>query len=154
MAINNISPNADGQIIVDMTSMKGAILGYVGAIVVRASPNTGDQTNARGMVASAKPSNSASANKDLLSADINVYPNPFSEKFAVGFELDDDSPEEYQVTVYNLTGAEVYSQTLPYDYELEGVSVDLSGKNVPQGSYVLRITSKKGLNQSVRLLKY
>ena len=154
VAINNISPNADGQIIVDMTSMKGAILGYVGAIVVRASPNTGEQTNARGMVASTKPSSSVSASKDLLSTNINVYPNPFAEKFSVGFELDDDSPEEYQVTVYNLTGAEVYSQRLPYDYELEGVSVDLSGKNVPQGSYVLRITSEKGLNQSVRLLKY
>ena len=37
VALNGIAPNANGEIVIDMRSKTGAILAYVGAIVVHAS---------------------------------------------------------------------------------------------------------------------
>ena len=153
--INNVSPNANGEVVIDMKSMSGAILGYVGAIVINASPSTGNP-NARTFVTEAKSDNRpmVQSASDEVFGNVEAYPNPFSDKVFVRFETDDNSSEEYQVSIFNLTGSVVYSKVLPYDHGTRGVEVDLLDSRLDQGTYVLRIATGQGRSQSVRLLKY
>ena len=152
--INNVSPNSEGKIVVDMTSMSGAILAYVGAIVIHASPSTGE-ANARTVATNAKKSSIAFPGLDSKSlGNARVYPNPFVEQFVVGFELDDNSTETFEVAIYDITGSVVYAESLSYDYETEGVTVDVAEQNIKSGSYIVRITSAQGVHKSLRLMKY
>lgn len=67
--------------------------------------------------------------------ELNLYPNPSDGHFVVGFS----TGEELEVSVYSLTGTELYSQ----DAFMPGGSIDLSAQ--PAGAYILRVRYSGGV---------
>jgi len=67
--------------------------------------------------------------------ELNLYPNPTDGHFVVGFS----TGEELEVSVYSLTGTELYSQ----DSFMPGGSIDLSAQ--PAGAYILRVNYSGGV---------
>ena len=102
--INHIDPDENGHIIIDMRSMPGAILGYLGAMVIHASPV--DSQNARTLAA--VPEKSVPNELVTTLSLASTYPNPFSDKVFVSFDSNDSTT--YQVTLFDLMGSAVYSK--------------------------------------------
>jgi len=66
---------------------------------------------------------------------VELYPNPSDGRFIVGFS----TGEELGVSVYSLTGAEIYTR----DEFIAGGSIDLSAQ--PAGAYILRVRYSGGM---------
>ncbi len=67
--------------------------------------------------------------------ELDLYPNPSDGRFVIGFS----TPEEIDVSIYDITGTEVYTnrQLLP------GQDVDISSQ--PAGAYIIRVTYSGGV---------
>jgi hypothetical protein len=66
---------------------------------------------------------------------VDLYPNPSDGHFVIGFS----TSEELSVSIYSLTGTEIYSQ----DEFLPGGTIDLSLQ--PAGAYILRVKYSGGV---------
>jgi hypothetical protein len=82
-----------------------------------------------------KKSTKVAPTNDLEIEDLNFYPNPNSGKFDVSFHLPEKGLTE--VTIYNMTGKPVYSETLPFfqgDY-IRKINISKESK----GMYMVKI---------------
>jgi hypothetical protein len=70
---------------------------------------------------------------------VELYPNPSDGRFVIG----SSTPEEMDVSIYDITGTEVYTnrQLLP------GQDVDISGN--PAGAYIIRIKHSSGVSSKM-----
>ena len=72
-----------------------------------------------------------------------LYPNPSDGQFVIGFSTE----EELDVTIYNITGSKVYTNS----HLLPGQTIDISSQ--PAGAYIVRIRYNSGvISEMIRKL--
>jgi hypothetical protein len=82
-------------------------------------------------------------NKDQM---VSTYPNPNSGKFTISSK--ETMTGKTEVTLYNVLGAKVYSQTI----DMNGKTVEVNADGLPSGIYLLQLTNNgKQYSQRVTL---
>ena len=84
-----------------------------------------------------------------LSAEMNFYPSPVKEQLTI--ELSLSTEEEVSISLYDLTGSLIYSETTMVSFQDER-TIDMSALN--SGAYILQVSTPSGsISQSERLIK-
>jgi hypothetical protein len=78
------------------------------------------------------------------------YPNPFRENATIAFTFAQD--EDYKLDVYDMKGSLVKSLPTGKAKANTQVEVKLDGVNTPVGVYILRLTTKSGV-QNLRMVR-
>jgi len=86
------------------------------------------------------------ANGSLLSGQLFIYPNPVYDKLTVGFK----NIEDVQVSVYNVIGEKVYSDS-ESETNLDG-NLEMDFNNFSPGIYCLEVKSA-GKNYYIKFIK-
>ena len=69
----------------------------------------------------------------------SLYPNPFTS--FITLNMNELSSDEVRITLYDLSGAEVFSQTYPAG--IKSYFIDFSGINLSSSTYILKADFKK-----------
>jgi hypothetical protein len=72
--------------------------------------------------------------------DLAIYPNPASDKLNVNFNT--STPDNFEITIYNVTGQVVYKETL--NNFIGNYHNELNIADFAQGVYLMNIKSSKG----------
>ena len=159
VAIRGVKPDGNGGITVDMQSMSGAVLGYVGAIVIHASPTTDNGANARYLTSGKKKTMApatytinSKVDEGLAGDDLStakVYPNPFNQELVIDL-MQYQATQEHplRVVVYDMLGTLVHEQ---YYYQGSRQTVEFTD-NLKEGLYILQL-NHEGVSRQVKLLK-
>lgn len=79
--------------------------------------------------------------------DLNIFPNPTSN--IVNLNLTSDISDSHTIVIYDLSGRQVFSQTMDIN---KGYNDFVISPNLKNGAYVLKIANKHGLIHSERLI--
>lgn len=146
--INDIVPDPDGTVTVTIEAAAGAVFGYVNAIIIQATPNTGG-AGARVASSGREADQKIEMNRESLDeVKTSAYPNPFVDQLSV--ILSRPLKGTTRIQVISLLGVEVYSDEIfgdgirQYDLQLDS--------NLPSGPYILRINNAE-FSTTQRLIK-
>jgi hypothetical protein len=82
----------------------------------------------------------------INSAEVRIYPNPFSSFVRIRYEL--LAPEQISVEILDMSGRSIKKwpteKRTPGSYEVIWQPGDTNGKAVPSGTYICRIQTSKG----------
>ncbi|MEM9858087.1 MAG: LamG-like jellyroll fold domain-containing protein, partial [Bacteroidota bacterium] len=143
--IDEIVPDSNGEIFLDMESMNGTILGYVNAIVIQSSNATG------GTQSSTREAADAPLDENTLSwtDKLKVYPNPFDTKLTVS--ISSEVTEAANIVVYDQTGRAVHEES--YNMK-EGINeIEVNTLELKSGVYLLKVLRDSSSARTLRLIK-
>lgn len=81
--------------------------------------------------------------------NINVYPNPFEDKFSLSFSL--DKPSKVSYTIIDVNGKVILENNLG-EQNFGKHEFFISTDKLPKGSYVIQV-NKNGLSYSKKIIK-
>src|SRR5690606_24439372 len=99
--IKNITPDANGNVTIDITTTSTALFGYLNGIIIQAVPNTGG--------ARVADRSNESVLEEESSSSISAYPNPFVDRVTVS--LDKTITGKFDVNLISLTGTVVFGNS-------------------------------------------
>jgi len=139
--INNVSPNANGEVIIDITLGETAIFGYIGALIIQAYDQVG---NARivenGML-------------DNIEADKigRVYPNPFTNKLTIPYTS--SQSQTIDVSVFDMAGKELLRERHEMIQGSSSIELNSLENLIGKGIYLLKISADNLPAKTIKLLK-
>jgi hypothetical protein len=136
-----VKPDANGEIIFEVKAGTGSTYGYLNALILQAylNPNQGART-------------SAEEGSSLANTTITAYPNPMKNDETIMLEFDTKVSQNLNISMMSVTGVEVLQKKATIDYENNTVQLNVSGKSLNKGLYLIRVTSETG-NKLVRIVK-
>lgn len=158
--LDNLTPDEDGNLVVDVNTMVGSPYTFTGAFTIESyDGNTlpggqgRDNENLNELSTSPIVTTLNSGSDKGLFGDVNVYPNPFTENLSV--ELNTMVSSNVNIIMMDLSGRVVYKgatiKTMPGSNKIS-VSFDKGTKIIP-GSYTLNVMVNGNLSKAVKLVK-
>lgn len=82
---------------------------------------------------------------------LSIFPNPFLNWLQIEFEI--QTNDVYLFHLYNINGQLVFAETVDLTKGLQSVSLDFTNKNLPDGTYFLRISDADGEIMTKKVVK-
>lgn len=83
-----------------------------------------------------------SVNEDMGKIAFAVYPNVIESNGEISLVLSDDMPQQYQLSVHDMTGQTILSESIESDYLKQH---KISGLDLASGVYFIHLTNKNGV---------
>ncbi len=167
--LEDLMPNEDGELIIDARTQNGSPYSFTGAFTLEGYDDvtgfTPVATSGRSIqtetpdpaLISAPVSKSVPMadpiRAEILTGDINVYPNPFSDKIQVDISAVKSS--DINMVLYDITGKIMYNSNAYRSIAGKNTyRLNLpNGASIQPGSYILNIIVDGKLTKSIRLIK-
>lgn len=156
VSINNITPNSNGEIFIDIFMPSESQYAFLNAIFLHAHAKLPNIVKTGMVVDNGGNMNELldikALSNDNLGTLSTVYPNPFENKINVKLSDSFTNSNEINVQVVDLNGS-VLKASLINPNGSDIVELDLQEANLKTGVYLLRIKAKGIKEQSLRIIK-
>ncbi|GAB4237984.1 MAG: hypothetical protein Tsb0034_13400 [Ekhidna sp.] len=139
--INDVMPNAFGEVTLDLTTPEGMGNGYINAVVIRASNATVQQLRA-------EHTQEVVAGIEVVNS-IEIYPNPVESLLRIKYNSGSQGPGNFQL--YDLTGRMV--ENLDFEIATGINELGFNLDHIKPGNYIIKLTNSDGIEQAFRILK-
>ena len=150
--IRNVRPDVNGEIHVGVQSVSGGHLGYINAVILKASNastanNVSESASSR--VAGLRDAEEdTTLTEEVVVDEITPYPNPFTE--VLNLRIVSKEEKDVEIILYDLNGAALYQIGTHFT---EGENdVSLVSQSLPAGQYLLKILNGADV-QRFRIVK-
>lgn len=164
--MEDLMPNEDGELVIDARTQNGSPYSFTGAFTVEAYDDAAGYspiaTSGRSMQTET-PAASAPISKkvpmadpiraEILTGDINVFPNPFSNRIQV--DINAVKSSDIQMVLFDMSGKVMYNSINYRSTEGKNsyrLNLPGSASMIP-GTYILNIIVDGKLTKSIRLIK-
>ncbi len=157
----DVSPNSDGEILIDISPEAGTPYCFTGAITIEnydppAGSQTGPIANKGGDQVNELQSQAAAVevSREVLITEVKAFPNPFTTELKVSLALA-SKVKQVALVLYDINGRMVYQKVLsPAGVALRVQTVDLQmAGGLPPGTYILNAICDGVAQQSIKLIK-
>ncbi|SFE92970.1 Fibronectin type III domain-containing protein [Chitinophaga sp. CF118] len=155
--INDLAPDANGEVLIKVTAGGASIFGYIGALVIQSYTPESSQLDPSLVMAKSAGSlmngqllnTGATSNVTLT----RVYPNPFDGQITLDLSNNGKASSKFTVSILDMNGRTLYTRQLSGISGSQRVSLDLSGEQIPTGPCLLRVMDGDKVIKTVKLIK-
>lgn len=154
--INDVTPDANGEVLIKVTAGGTSIYGYIGALVIQSySPESSQldpslvMAKSPGSFLTGQTLNTGVSNVSLT----KVYPNPFDSQITLDLSNSGTTSSKLTVTIWDMNGRLLYTRQLAGISGSQRVILDLGTAQIPNGPCLLKVTDGEKLVKTVKLIK-
>ena len=153
VTIQNVQPDANGEVFVDISLASGATFGYLGAIVIKGY-QPGSTPPAERFITSNEEPVSIANRSDRLRSGWSVYPNPFAENLSVSIYFEKPA-SNFTLRLVDQQGRIVWNRQ--YGKAAQGLwqqNISLNSRLSGTGLYMLQLLKSDGSKpQTMKLFR-
>lgn len=155
--INDIAPDANGEVLIKVAAGGTSIYGYIGALVIQSySPESNQLDPSLVMAKNASPfltgqllNTTAVSNVALT----KVYPNPFDSQVTLDLSNSGKSSSDLTVSIFDMNGRVLFTRQLAGISGTQRVTLNLGTTQIPAGPCLLKVMDGDKLVKTVKLIK-
>ena len=150
--IRNVRPDVNGEIHVGVQSVSGGHLGYINAVILKASNastanNVSESASSR--VAGLRDAEEdTTLTEEVVVDEITPYPNPFTE--VLNLRIVSKEEKDVEIILYDLNGAALYQIGTHFRAGLNDVSIPT--RDLVAGTFLLKVASE-GKIETMQLIR-
>jgi hypothetical protein len=155
--INDVAPDANGEVLIKVAAGGTSIYGYIGALVIQSyTPESSQLDPSLVMAKNSSPfltgqllNTTAVSNVTLT----KVYPNPFDSQVTLDLSNSGKLSSNLIVSIYDMNGRILFTRQLAGISGTQRVSLDLGTTQIPGGPVLLKVMDGDKLVKIVKLIK-
>jgi len=154
--INEVVPDANGEVLIHVTSGGASIYGYIGALVIQAyTPEASQLDQSLQMTKKANPllTNGLLQNAVSNVTITKVFPNPFDSQITIDLNNSGKTSGNLTVSILDMNGRLIYTRAVPGVSGSQRITLDLGSSQIPSGPCLLKVMEGDNLLRTVKLIK-
>jgi predicted esterase len=154
--INDVAPDANGEVLIKVAAGGTSIYGYIGSVVIQSyTPENSQLDPSLLMAKNANPLLTTGLLQNGVSnvTLTRVFPNPFDSQVTLDLSNSGKSSGNLTISIMDLNGRVIYTRVVPGVSGSQRITLDLGTSQIPNGPCLLKVMEGDKLLKTVKLIK-